>query len=78
LITTFALKIPGRIAFWLSNLFAMVLVPVYSNLLLYRLPQFIIWIVQTPLRIFHNGSIKRSLLLILIILYAYYAAWGLE
>ena len=75
IITAVTLKIPSNISFWLSSIFSIAIVPIYSNLLLYRLPQLAIWIIQTPLRIFHNGSIKRSLLFTIIVLYSYYSAW---
>lgn len=50
--------------------------PFYTNFILYRLPQFLVTILQIPLRIFHNGSIKRSLLFIIVSLTAYYWWWG--
>lgn len=50
--------------------------PFYTNFLMYRLPQFIITLCQIPLRFFHNGSIQRSLIFIVISLVIYYWWWG--
>lgn len=55
---------------------ATIISPFYTNFLLYRLPQFIVTIFQIPLRLFHNGSIQRSLLFIITMLASYYWLWG--
>jgi hypothetical protein len=47
----------------------------YANFLFYRLPQLIISLFQIPLRIFHTGSIQRSLLFIMVLMASYYWLW---
>lgn len=49
--------------------------PVYGNFFMYRIPQLIVTIFELPLRLFHNGSIQRSLLFIIVSLATYYWWW---
>lgn len=49
---------------------------VYANFLFYRLPQLIISLFQMPLRLFHTGSIQRSVLFIVLLMASYYWLWG--
>lgn len=49
--------------------------PFYGNFLMYRMPQIIVTIFELPLRLFHNGSIQRSLLFIIVSLATYYWWW---
>jgi len=49
---------------------------VYANFLFYRLPQLIIGLFQVPLRIFHTGSIHRSVLFIVLLIATYFWLWG--
>lgn len=48
----------------------------YANFLLYRLPQIILSFIQLPLRIFHTGSLQRSMLFIAILVTSYYWLWS--
>jgi hypothetical protein len=50
--------------------------PFYAHFLLYRFPQFVISLIDLPLRMFHNGSVQRYLLFIIISCLSYYWFWG--
>lgn len=62
-----SLKASSRLAS-LFKTFGSFLTIAYSGFLLYRLPQIIMSILQTPLRLSHNGNIQRSLMLTAIVL----------
>jgi hypothetical protein len=59
----------------MSNLSSNIIGPLYGNFLLLRIPQLIIALIQIPLRLFHNGSIQRSVLFIVIMVLSYYYIW---
>lgn len=61
------LLIPMRVARFVSTFIIDFMVPIYSGFLLFRLPQIIIGILQTPLRLVHNGNLQRSLIFIAIV-----------
>jgi hypothetical protein len=48
----------------------------YANFLFYRIPQIVIGFFQIPLRLFHTGSLQRSMLFIIILLASYYWLWS--
>lgn len=58
-----------------ANIVSNFIGPIYGNILLLKIPQIIIGIIQIPLRIFHNGSIRRSVLFIIIMVISYYYIW---
>ncbi|MCA9508258.1 MAG: hypothetical protein KC505_07560 [Myxococcales bacterium] len=49
--------------------------PLYGNFLLLKIPQLIISLFQIPLRFFHNGSIRRSVLFAIFLVITYYYIW---
>lgn len=68
----------ARISRALSNLSATIIGPLYGNFFLLRLPQLLISLIQLPLRFFHNGSIQRSIIFIIIMVLSYYYMWELQ
>lgn len=58
-----------------ANIISNFIGPIYGDILLLKIPQIIIGIIQMPLRLFHNGSIRRSVLFIIIMVISYYYIW---
>ncbi len=48
---------------------------IYSGFMLFRFPQFLLAVIQIPLRFLNNGSIQRSLLFLMVTLIAYSFWW---
>lgn len=68
----------AQISTGLSNIFAHIIGPLYSNFFLLSLPKIMITLIQLPLRIFHNGSIQRSIIFIIVMVLSYYYMWELQ
>lgn len=71
------LLIPVRIARIFSQFITDFLIPIYSGFFLFRLPQIVIGILQTPLRILHNGNVQRSLIFVAI-MFISFLLWELQ
>jgi hypothetical protein len=67
---------PRKFIYLLSKIFTNFLNPIYSGFLLYRLPQMLMAILETPLRTINNGNIQRSLMFVAVILASYLYFWG--
>lgn len=70
------LRLPIKLSYFFASVFTNVLNPIYAGFFLYRMPQILIGIVQTPLRLVHNGNIQRSLVFVAILAIAYIYRWG--
>jgi hypothetical protein len=69
-------QFPLKISYFFAKIFINFLNPIYAGFLLYRVPTIVIGIVQTPLRLFHNGNIQRSLIFVILLLVGYIYWWG--
>jgi len=68
-------QIPLRGIYLFGEIFSKFIGFFYTNILFFRAPQLIFGIVQLPLRFFHNGSISRSFLFVVLTLSAYVYYW---
>lgn len=68
-------RAPERMSYFIAHVFINFLNPIYG-FLVYRLPQFAVGLLQSPLRFLNNGNVHRSLLFVgfMVAIYVYW--WG--
>jgi hypothetical protein len=70
------LRLPLEIIHFLTVLFSTFFNVIYGGILLYRIPNLLLAMIQIPLRFLHNGNIQRSLMFVSIMLVTYIFWWS--
>ena len=62
----------NKVILFIQKVFLKIISPLYGNFLFFILPQLCLTIFQIPLKLLHSGSLKRSLVMVLVIFITYF------